>query len=82
MKGDAGNRLAWLPKIFGRQKRGDTPLQDDATQRASWLGWRQFGGPLFRKYVALFVAVVCVALITNGAFEVWFLSLNNRRGGH
>ena len=36
-------------------------------------GWRQLGGPLFRKYVALFVAVVCVALISNGAFEVWFL---------
>jgi signal transduction histidine kinase len=29
-------------------------------------------GRLFRKYVALFVAVVCVALITNGLFEIWF----------
>jgi signal transduction histidine kinase len=29
-------------------------------------------GRLFRKYVALFVAVVCLALITNGAFEIWF----------
>ena len=27
---------------------------------------------LFRKYVALFVAVVCLALVTNGLFEVWF----------
>src|SRR5215813_9719528 len=27
---------------------------------------------LFRKYVGLFAAVVCVALLTNGAFEVWF----------
>jgi signal transduction histidine kinase len=27
---------------------------------------------LFTKYVALFVAVVCVALVTNGLFEVWF----------
>src|SRR5438132_7006585 len=35
-------------------------------------GWRSISGPLFRKYVALFLAVVCVALITNGAFEVWF----------
>jgi signal transduction histidine kinase len=27
---------------------------------------------LFRKYVALFVAVVCVALVTNGLFDIWF----------
>src|SRR6266853_1340062 len=27
---------------------------------------------LFRKYVSLFVAVVCAALITNGSFEIWF----------
>ncbi len=30
------------------------------------------GSRLFRKYVALFVAVVCVALLTNGLFEIWF----------
>src|SRR5262249_16847978 len=29
-------------------------------------------GRLFRKYVALFVAVVCVALATNGLFDIWF----------
>jgi signal transduction histidine kinase/CheY-like chemotaxis protein len=27
---------------------------------------------LFRKYAALFVAVVCVALLANGVFEIWF----------
>src|SRR5262245_54618208 len=27
---------------------------------------------LFIKYVALFVAVVCVALVTNASFEIWF----------
>ena len=27
---------------------------------------------LFAKYVALFVAVVCVALISNGVFDVFF----------
>ena len=31
-----------------------------------------FGSRLFRKYVALFVAVVSVALLTNGLFEIWF----------
>src|ERR1700704_3991664 len=35
-------------------------------------GWRQISGPLFRKYVALFLAVVCVALLTNGLSEIWF----------
>jgi hypothetical protein len=29
-------------------------------------------GRLFRKYVALFVAVVSVALLANGLFEIWF----------
>ena len=29
-------------------------------------------GPLFRKYVALFVAMACVALLANGPLEVWF----------
>src|SRR4026209_2695775 len=30
------------------------------------------GSRLFRKYVALFVALVCLALLTNGLFEIWF----------
>src|SRR5262249_54645531 len=29
-------------------------------------------GRLFRKYVGLFLAVVCIALLTNGLSEVWF----------
>src|SRR5262245_41080080 len=29
-------------------------------------------GRLFAKYAALFVAVVCIALVTNGLFEIWF----------
>jgi signal transduction histidine kinase/CheY-like chemotaxis protein len=29
-------------------------------------------GRLFRKYVALFVAVLCLALVTNGVFDIWF----------
>ena len=32
----------------------------------------KFRGRLFRKYVALFVAVVTAALVANGLFEVWF----------
>src|SRR3954453_20563942 len=40
-----------------------------ASQRS---GWQQISGPLFRKYVALFLAVVCLALLANGLFEIWF----------
>ena len=29
-------------------------------------------GRLFRKYVAMFAAVVCVALLASGALEIWF----------
>jgi len=34
--------------------------------------WRHINGPLFRKYVALFLAVVCVVLLVNGLFEAGF----------
>jgi signal transduction histidine kinase len=39
---------------------------------AERIGWRQISGPLFRKYVGLFLAVVCVALLSNGLFEIFF----------
>jgi two-component system NtrC family sensor kinase len=42
------------------------------TNTSGRLRWRDISGPLFRKYVALFLAVVCVALVTNVAFQVWF----------
>ena len=45
---------------------------DMVTNTSGRLGWRDISGPLFRKYVALFLAVVCVALVTNVAFQVWF----------
>jgi signal transduction histidine kinase len=38
----------------------------------TWFASPRFRGRLFTKYVALFVAVVCVALITNASFEIWF----------
>jgi signal transduction histidine kinase len=46
--------------------------QGTVSRIAELSGWRQISGPLFRKYVALFLAVVCVALLTNGLFEIWF----------
>jgi len=35
-------------------------------------GWDQISGPLFRKYIALFLAVVCLVLLTNGLLEIGF----------
>jgi len=32
---------------------------------------RKVRSRLFLKYAGLFVAVVCVALLTNGLFEIW-----------
>src|SRR6266446_4590526 len=29
-------------------------------------------GQLFRKYVGLFVTVVCAALVANGLLDIWF----------
>jgi hypothetical protein len=43
-------------------------------QLREFAGWRQASGPLFCKYVALFLVVVCIALLSNGAFELWFSS--------
>jgi hypothetical protein len=34
--------------------------------------WRQINGPLFRKYVTLFLAVVFVVLVINGLIEIGF----------
>ena len=34
-------------------------------------------GALFRKYVALFLAVVTLALLTNGVFSIWFTNQEN-----
>src|SRR5262249_52420859 len=47
----------------------------DARRRATALVSRlmpEDRSRLFRKYVALFVAVVCIALIVNGGFQIWF----------
>src|SRR3954453_4826481 len=32
----------------------------------------RLGGRLFRKYVVLFIGVVCAALIADGLLDIWF----------
>src|SRR5213078_5248090 len=55
--------------------RGDRVLAPDvnppevAAEKAAPVRVR---GRLFRKYVGLFLAVVCIALLTNGLSELWF----------
>jgi signal transduction histidine kinase len=57
-------------------KRTSLPRPDASATIGSRIveksGWREISGPLFRKYVALFLAVVCVALLSNGVLEIWF----------
>ena len=36
------------------------------------LGWEQLSGPFFRKYVALFLAVICVILLSSALLDIWF----------
>ena len=36
------------------------------------MAWPQVRGPLFLKYISLFLAVVSIALVTSGALEIWF----------
>jgi two-component system, NtrC family, sensor kinase len=52
--------MAWVP-VAAR------PLATSPTARPAILRSR-----LFRKYVTLFVAVVCLALLTHGLPEIWF----------
>jgi len=47
-------------------------IQSLLSQGVEKTSWREISGPLFRKYVALFLAVVCVALLSNGVFEIFF----------
>src|SRR6202166_3304373 len=48
------------------------PLRRAFTRVGDRLRSWQIGGPLFRKYVALFLAILCVALLSSGLSEVWF----------
>jgi signal transduction histidine kinase len=58
---------------------GPTRPADGLIRRLSAAAASHVGSRLFRKYVALFVAVVCVALLTNGLFEIWFSYQENKQ---
>src|SRR6202795_2352244 len=49
-----------------------TAVAEHRVETAAQAGFRAVRSRLFRKYVALFVIVVSVALLANGLFEIWF----------
>jgi signal transduction histidine kinase len=54
--------------------------QGAGSLRRLWDGaGAHIGSRLFRKYVALFVAVVSLSLLTNGLFEIWFSYQENKQ---
>ena len=55
--------------VTGARADGPAPILASIAEKT---GWRQISGPLFRKYVGLFLAVVCIALLSNGLFEIFF----------
>src|SRR5215472_3512914 len=62
--GDGGGDLKAMKEPEG--------IKQNAIKRAmSRISWRM-PGQLFIKYVGLFVAVVSIALLSSGAFEIWF----------
>jgi signal transduction histidine kinase len=58
--------------LTDRTANGVLPLEKEAAPPADKEVASPLRGRLFRKYVALFLAVVCVALVTNGLSEIWF----------
>src|SRR5258708_1868440 len=57
----------------------EAPADDDAWQQApTEAPLRKTRRRLFTKYVALFVAVVCIALLSNGVFDVLFYYRENK----
>src|SRR6202158_5910022 len=59
----------WQGRGTGAMSDGQETMLASIAEKT---GWRQISGPLFRKYVGLFLAVVCVALLSNGLFEIFF----------
>src|SRR6266481_4028745 len=77
------NLIVWSPPLGGYWMAANEPLvsREHTDQHAS-ADAPQKAAPeapvaktrrrLFTKYVALFVAVVCIALVSNGVFDVFF----------
>src|ERR1051325_2584265 len=51
----------------------------NSTDERARVTTRKFQGRLFRKYAALFVAVVCASLLAESGIESWFGYQENRQ---
>ena len=71
-----GNSLFFskLPMATGDRMRSPVQNSQPAAEAAAPFA----RGRLFRKYVALFVGVVSLALIVNGLFDIWFSYLEQK----
>src|SRR6266702_4191726 len=58
--------------LVSREYRGQHAGADAPQQAAATAPVAKTRRRLFTKYVALFVAVVCIALVSNGVFDVFF----------
>ena len=47
-------------------------FSDEPGARTAWVPPHARSKRLFRKYATILVAAVCLALVTNGAFDMWF----------
>src|SRR3989441_9967961 len=64
--------------LVSREYRGQHAGVDAPQQAAAEAPVAKTRRRLFAKYVALFVAVVCVALLSNGIFDVLFYYRENK----
>jgi len=74
-KAQEEQRMAHNPMatVFGRWRQGgQMNMATPANPPTDGAEWPHPRSRLFRKYVALIVAVVCVALLINSLLDIWF----------
>jgi hypothetical protein len=65
-------KMVDVAKYFRRSKQPAAAATDALHQATLGAPMPKTRRRLFTKYVALFVAVVCIALVSNGIFDVLF----------
>ena len=70
----SATRAFSLARVVAGMFRRETPAKADSSGSVGREGpSARIRGRLFRRYIALFVAVVCAALTVNALAEAWFL---------